>query len=171
MKEATGELSTTVIAIVAIAAIAGLFTVFLLPMLRANIVLGQACGNGVGYAQDSCEGEGETCKKGYKVTYKTGREEKELNTKYALELNDLTLRAHKFIDEKTIVFDEFDDMAVVKFFDLWKGSFPCKVTLTLYDSVMKNKTYEKEYDCWLKMRPLTLDQCSDEPLKIYADLV
>ena len=95
----------------------------------------------------------------------------ELNTKYALELNDLTLRATKFIDEKTIVFDEFDDMAVVKFFDLWKGSFPCKVTLTLYDSVMKNKTYEKEYDCWLKMRPLTLDQCSDEPLKIYADLV
>ena len=56
MKEATGELSTTVIAIVAIAAIAGLFTVFLLPMLRANIVLGQACGNGPGYKQD--EGEG-----------------------------------------------------------------------------------------------------------------
>lgn len=96
---------------------------------------------------------------------------KELNTKYALELNDLTLRAHKFIDEKTIVFDEFDDMAVVKFFDLWNGGFPCKITLTLYDSVMKNKTYEKEYNCWLKMRPLTLDQCSDEPLKIYADLV
>ena len=95
----------------------------------------------------------------------------ELNTKYALELNDLTLRATKFIDEKTIVFVEFDDMAVVKFFDLWKGSFPCKVTLTLYDSCMKNKTYEKEYNCWLKMRPLTLDQCSNEPLKIYADLV
>lgn len=95
----------------------------------------------------------------------------ELNTKYALELNDLTLRAIKFIDEKTIVFDEFDDMAVVKFFDLWQGGFPCKITLTLYDSVMKNKTYEKEYDCWLKMRPLTLDQTSNEPLKIYADLV
>ena len=95
----------------------------------------------------------------------------ELNTKYALELNDLTLRATKFIDEKTIVFDEFDDMAVVKFFDLWNGGFPCKVTLTLYDSVMKNKTYEKEYDCWLKMRPLTLDQTSNEALKIYADLV
>ncbi len=95
----------------------------------------------------------------------------ELNVKYALELNDLTLRAYKFIDEKTIVFYEFDDMAVVKFFDLWNGSFPCKITLTLYDSVMKNKTYEKEYDCWLKMRPLTLDQCSNEPLKIYADLV
>lgn len=95
----------------------------------------------------------------------------ELNVKYALELNDLTLRATKFIDEKTIVFDEFDDMAVVKFFDLWRGGFPCKITLTLYDSVMKNKTYEKEYDCWLKMRPLSLDQSSNEPLKIYADLV
>ena len=95
----------------------------------------------------------------------------ELNTKYALELNDLTLRATKFIDEKTIVFDEFDDMAVVKFFDLWNGGFPCKITLTLYDSFMKNKTYEKEYNCWLKMRQLTLDQTSNEPLKIYADLV
>lgn len=95
----------------------------------------------------------------------------DLNTKYALELNDLTLRAYQFIDEKTIVFYEFDDMAVVKFFDLWNGSFPCKITLTLYDSVMKNKTYEKEYDCWLKMRPLTLDQTSNESLKIYADLV
>jgi hypothetical protein len=96
---------------------------------------------------------------------------KELNTKYALELNDLTLRATKFIDEKTIVFDEFDDMAVVKFFDLWKGGFPCKITLTLYDNVLKNKTYEKDYNCWLKMRPLTLDQSSNEALKIYADLV
>ena len=95
----------------------------------------------------------------------------ELNTKYALELNDLTLRATKFIDEKTIVFDEFEDMAVVKFFDLWNGGFPCKITLTLYDNVLKNKTYEKEYNCWLKMRPLTLDQTSNEPLKIYADLV
>lgn len=95
----------------------------------------------------------------------------ELNTKYALELNDLTLRAIKFIDEKTIVFDEFEDMAVVKFFDLWNGGFPCKITLTLYDNVLKNKSYEKEYNCWLKMRPLTLDQTSNEPLKIYADLV
>ena len=95
----------------------------------------------------------------------------ELNTKYALELNDLTLRARKFIDEKTIVFDEFEDMSVVKFFDLWNGGFPCKITLTLYDNAMRNKTYEKEYNCWLKMRPLTLDQCSNESLDIYADLV
>lgn len=95
----------------------------------------------------------------------------ELDKKYCLQLNDLTLRATKFIEEKTIVFDEFEDMAVVKFFDLWQGGFPCKITLTLYDSVIKNKTYEKEYNCWLKMRPLSLDQSSDESLKIYADLV
>ena len=49
MKEATGELSTTVIAIVAIAAILTIFTVFLLPTLRAQIALSQACANGPGY--------------------------------------------------------------------------------------------------------------------------
>lgn len=56
MKEATGELSTTVIAIVAIAAILAVFTVFLLPTLRAQIALTQACNNGPGYSvknQDS----------------------------------------------------------------------------------------------------------------------
>lgn len=49
MKEATGELSTTVIAIVAIAAILAIFTVFLLPTLRSQIALTQACNNGPGY--------------------------------------------------------------------------------------------------------------------------
>ena len=37
MKEATGELSTTVITVVAIGAILTLFTVFLLPSLRSAI--------------------------------------------------------------------------------------------------------------------------------------
>lgn len=50
MKEATGELSTTVIAIVAIAAILAVFTVFLLPMLRSQIALTQACNNGPSYS-------------------------------------------------------------------------------------------------------------------------
>lgn len=49
MKEATGELSTTVIAIVAIAAILAVFTVFLLPTLRAQIALTQSCSNGPDY--------------------------------------------------------------------------------------------------------------------------
>ena len=95
----------------------------------------------------------------------------ELNKKYKSILDELSLRAQIFENEKTIVFNEFEDMLVVKFFDSWSGSFPCKVTLTLYDIQIKNKTYEKEYNCWLKMRPLTLDQSSTENLKIYADLV
>ena len=37
MKDATGELSTTVITIVAIAAIASLFVVFILPIVRNKI--------------------------------------------------------------------------------------------------------------------------------------
>ena len=37
MKEATGELSTTAIAVVAIAAIAVIFTTLILPVLRNNI--------------------------------------------------------------------------------------------------------------------------------------
>ena len=49
MKDATGELSTTVITIVAIAAISTLFLVFLYPQLKANIILNQACSNGPGY--------------------------------------------------------------------------------------------------------------------------
>lgn len=56
MKEATGELSTTVIAIVAIAAILAVFTVFLLPTLRAQIALTQACNNGPGYDITNTDG-------------------------------------------------------------------------------------------------------------------
>lgn len=49
MKEATGELSTTVITVVAIAAISSLFIIFLYPQLKASIILNQACSNGPGY--------------------------------------------------------------------------------------------------------------------------
>ena len=73
MKEATGELSTTVITVVAIAAISTLFIVFLYPQLKASVILNQACGNGSGgYGFDS-EGTKVTAapsgkvNKGYKV--------------------------------------------------------------------------------------------------------
>ena len=46
MKEATGELSTTVITIVAIAAISTLFIAILYPRLKTS---NQACNNGPGY--------------------------------------------------------------------------------------------------------------------------
>ena len=82
MKEATGELSTTVIAIVAIAAIATIFTVFLLPILRSNIVLGQACNNGPGYKQTnddnssiSCDGTSNSTT--WNCTYKYAKNNKE----------------------------------------------------------------------------------------------
>lgn len=50
MKEATGELSTTVITVVAIAAVVAIFTAFLLPTLRSQIALTQACNSGPGYS-------------------------------------------------------------------------------------------------------------------------
>ena len=49
MKEATGELSTTAIAIVAIGLVLAIFTVILLPMIRQQIALNQACNSGPGY--------------------------------------------------------------------------------------------------------------------------
>lgn len=61
MKDATGELSTTVIAIVAIAAILAVFTVFLLPTLRAQIALTQACTIGPGYSITNDDGSTVTC--------------------------------------------------------------------------------------------------------------
>lgn len=47
MKEATGELSTTVITVVAIAAILSLFTVFLYPSLKAAIRARTYCAQAV----------------------------------------------------------------------------------------------------------------------------
>lgn len=53
MKEATGELSTTVITIVAIAAISTLFIAVLYPRLKTSIQLNQACNSGPGYKDDT----------------------------------------------------------------------------------------------------------------------
>ena len=63
MKEATGELSTTVIAIVAIAAILAIFTVLLLPMLQKQIALTQACNGGSGYQTTTNDGATISCEK------------------------------------------------------------------------------------------------------------
>ena len=77
MKEATGELSVTVITVVAIAAISALFIVFLLPVLRAQINLTQACTNGPGYAVNLAKGSiscgnatGNTGNKSWNCTYR-----------------------------------------------------------------------------------------------------
>ena len=47
MKEATGELSTTVIAVVAIAAVLTIFTVWLLPAMRSSIRARTYCSSSV----------------------------------------------------------------------------------------------------------------------------
>lgn len=59
MKEATGELSTTVIAVVAIAAVAAIFTAFLLPSLKANLRARTYCSAAVNC--DACAGGSRNC--------------------------------------------------------------------------------------------------------------
>ncbi len=60
MKEATGELSTTVIAIVAIAAVLAIFTAFLLPSLRASIRARTYCAEAI-QCSNTCENGKRTC--------------------------------------------------------------------------------------------------------------
>lgn len=59
MKEATGELSTTVIAVVAIAAVAAIFTAILLPSLRAQLRARTYCS--AAYDCTPCEDGKRTC--------------------------------------------------------------------------------------------------------------
>ena len=63
MKEATGELSTTVITITAIALVIAIFTSFLLPTLRSQIALTQACSGGPGYTITNDNGSSVSCGK------------------------------------------------------------------------------------------------------------
>lgn len=59
MKEATGELSTTVIAVVAIAAILTVFTMILLPSLKAAIRARTYCASAI--CPTTCENGKRTC--------------------------------------------------------------------------------------------------------------
>ena len=52
MKEATGELNMKVITVVAIAAVAGIFTVFIWPSIRASITNNTNCANA--YCPSTC---------------------------------------------------------------------------------------------------------------------
>ena len=56
MKEASGELSMTAITVVAIAAIAGLFSVFLLPGLKGTIMKKTHCSQAY-----NCDQDGNNC--------------------------------------------------------------------------------------------------------------
>ena len=60
MKEATGELSTTVIAIVAIAAILTIFTLILLPRLKNSISAKSMCASAT-CLRTNCPADQATC--------------------------------------------------------------------------------------------------------------
>lgn len=57
MKDATGELSMTAVAVVAIAGIAALFSAFVWPTIRSTIVTRTKCSN----AQQCTDCNGTTC--------------------------------------------------------------------------------------------------------------
>ena len=59
MKEATGELSTTVIAVVAIAAVAAIFAAFILPSIRSNLKARTYCSAAV--QCEDCSGGQRSC--------------------------------------------------------------------------------------------------------------
>ena len=67
MKEATGELNMTVIAVVAIVAVGAIFTIFILPAIRNSIRLSTACNSSNGGTQVytdgdvNCQGNGTCC--------------------------------------------------------------------------------------------------------------
>ena len=56
MKEATGELNMTVITVVAIAAVAGIFYAFVWPMIQASIVQNTCKTMGDGYVAERTSG-------------------------------------------------------------------------------------------------------------------
>ena len=55
MKDATGELSMTAIAVVAIAAVAGIFTLFVYPRIRASLIGSTRCQSAVCDCADGAE--------------------------------------------------------------------------------------------------------------------
>ena len=65
MKEATGELSTTVIAVVAIGLIATLFATVVLPLIRRQINASVYCASAVNC--DCSQGNGDVCECHYYI--------------------------------------------------------------------------------------------------------
>lgn len=60
-------------------------------------------------------------------------------------VDELELRARRILNEKLIVFDEFQDFFVSKFFDEHNGEFNCDVVITFLDSELKKIVYTKYY--------------------------
>lgn len=78
-------------------------------------------------------------------------------------VDELELRAGRILDEKLIVFSEYQDFFVSKFFDEHNGEFNCDVVITFFDSELKNIVYTKYYkNRFLHIRPIAELNMSDE---------
>lgn len=80
--------------------------------------------------------------------------------------DELSIRAVRFVNERTIEFDEFQDFYVSKFFDKCDDCFNCDVKVKFYDTQLNNVCYEKLYENqWLYMEPIR-ELSSDSNLKL-----
>lgn len=84
---------------------------------------------------------------------------------------DLELRARKMIDEYILIFDEFQDFYVSKYFDKLKDN-RFKLVVEFYNSQLTKVVYKKTIDCKLKIRPfVALDQEDNVKLTRTAEIV
>lgn len=60
-------------------------------------------------------------------------------------VDELEIRARRILSENLIVFDEFQDFFVSKFFDEHNGEFNCDVVITFLDSELNKIVYTKYY--------------------------
>lgn len=91
----------------------------------------------------------------------------------------LSMHVKQFIEEKTIVFTEYQDFAVTRAFDALefnekKGFGPSndyKVTLEFYNRGLSEATFSKIYYVKLKRRPFTLDYTNNETMTVTVDMI
>ena len=91
----------------------------------------------------------------------------------------LSMHVKQFVEEKTIVFTEYQDFAVTRAFDALefnekKGFGPSndyKVTLEFYNRGLTKPTFSKIYYVKLKRRPFTLDYTNNETMTVTVDMI
>ena len=73
----------------------------------------------------------------------------------------LSMHVKQFIEEKTIVFTEYQDFAVTRAFD----------ALEFYNRRLSEATFSKIYYVKLKRRPFTLDYTNNETMTVTVDMI
>ena len=87
-------------------------------------------------------------------------------------VDELEIRARRILNEKMIVFDEFQDFFVSKFFDEHNGEFNCDVVITFLDSKLEKIVYTKYYkNRFLHITPIgELNQYTEGKLTRVVDM-